>query len=245
MILLIGSHKDDLLYCSSLLSNKSERPFIGGFELESGQIFSQEILFLSGVYTSVLSSTLISSILEKYFINLVIVMGRCYTTSSSFKPGEIIISKGYANLDVDQIDVANTMLNTIPGYPPLISVQRDLIGYLQDGLAKRTLSTGTIANIYSTDSLNSLSVEKAKANKGILGSKEPFVVDSISYGVALACHVHDIPCISLECVERNIASSKKIDDYVNLLDRYVDMGKAVVYAIGDIGRNDVLRMRGA
>ncbi len=245
MILLIGSHKDDLLYCSSLLSNKQERQFIGGFTLESGQIFSQEILFLTGVYTSVLSASLISAVLEKYFINLVIVMGRCYTVSSSFKPGEIVISKGYANLDVDQIDVANTMLNTIPGYPPFMTVQRDLIGYLQEGLAKRTLATGTTANIYSTDSLNSVSVEKAKANKGILGSKEKFVVDSISYGVALSCFIHDVPCISLECVERNISSNKKIDDYVGLLDRYVEMGKAVVYAIGDIGRNDVLRMRGA
>ena len=49
--------------------------------------------------------------------------------------------------------------------------------------------------------------------------------------------------MSVKAVERDLSELKRIEDYVGLLDRYEEMGKAVVYAIGDIGRNDVLRMR--
>ena len=243
MILLVGSHNDDLLYVSSLLSNKKENDFIGGLTLISGQIFSQEILLVVGAYTQAMASAVVSTLLERYFINLVFVMGRCYSLNHSFKKGQIIISRQIASLDVDLVDVANVRVHTVPGLPAFYRVQQDVVGYVESGFTKRTLSVGKVANIYSTDSLSSLSVATSKKNKGILGNEEDFVVDATSFGVALSCYLCDIPCVSVKAVERDLSELKKIEDYVGLLDRYEEMGKAVVYAIGDIGRNDVLRMR--
>ena len=243
MILLLGSHSDDLLYCSSLLSNKKEETFLGGLSLYSGRIFSQEVLMLDGVYTNSLASAVTAALLGKYHISLVFVLGRCYSTSPTLPAGTIVISKGVLGLDCDMVESANTKLSTVPGFPSFFKTQLDLIGYLRAGFSRRTRTGGEPTDFYSTDSLSSLSVEKAIVNKGALGSEDPYVIDSNSFGVALSCYLYDTPFVCVKAVERDLSQKKTIEDYVSLLDRYVDIGKAVVYTIGDIGRNDVLRMR--
>ena len=243
MILLLGAHSDDLLYCTSLLSNKKEEPFLGGLTLLSGRIFSQEVLILDGIYTNTLASAVTSALFLKYHISLVFVLGKCYSVNENLPRGKIIVSRQVLGLDTDVVEVANTKVSTVPGFPSFFKTQLDLIGYVSQGFTRRTRTTCSPTDIYSSDSLSSLSVENAIKNKGALGSTERFAIDTNSFGVALSCYLHDVPFISVKAVERDIADYKKIEDYVDLLSRYVDIGKAVVYTIGDIGRNDVLRMR--
>ena len=67
------------------------------------------------------------------------------------------------------------------------------------------------------------------------------VYDSVSAGIALACHLLDTPFIIVKSIERPLQKNATIDDYLKVLDSYIDLGKAVVSTIGDIGRADILK----
>ena len=243
MILIIGSHQDDILYCSSLLNKKTQETLLGRFPAQRGTIFNQEVLLVSGVHTSLLSASLTAYLLSQHYVSLIIVMGKCYSLAHSFKPGQIIVSKEIIDIDVDQIDVANASLAQVPGMPTVYRVQNDLLGYLNDGFSRRTLTSATQVTLLCSDNLYSPAVEKAMAQKRVLGSGGPFVIDSVSYGAAVSGLLRDVPVISVKAVERDLSDHKTIEGYVGALDTYVDMGKAVVYLIGDIGRSDILRVR--
>lgn len=244
MILVLGSHQDDILYCASLLNNRTSERLMDRFPMQKGTIFNQEVLLVHGVHTAILASSVVTYVLSHYYINLVFVVGKCFSVNKSFKKGDIIISKEIYDIDVDQIDVANAMLNQVPGLPPVYRVQKDVIGYLRDGFSRRTLVTPQVASFICSDNLYSPAVEKSLARKGSqFGDNGPFVLDSISFGCALAGYLNDVPIISCKAVEREVGENKSIDSYLSALDTYVDIGKAIVYTIGDIGRSDVLRVR--
>lgn len=153
MILIIGSHQDDVLYCSSLLTKRTTDMYLGRFPMQKGAIFNQETILLSGIHTSLLASSVVSSFLTQYYVNLIFVVGKCFSIDTSFKRGDILVSKDIVNIDVDQIDVANATLNQIPGLPTLYRVQKDVIGYIRDGFSKRTLVTPNVASFLSSDNL--------------------------------------------------------------------------------------------
>ncbi|MCR5348929.1 MAG: hypothetical protein K6E59_04900 [Bacilli bacterium] len=243
MILILGSHQDDVLYCSSLLNKRVNDTLLGRFPMAKGDIFNQEVLIVSGLHTSILGSAVTSYLLTQNYVNLIIVLGKCYALDSSFKPGQIVMAREIIDLDVDQIDVANATLGQVPGMPAVYHVQKDLIGYVRDGFSKRTLTGASTVTMLSSDNLNSPVVAGALRHKTVLGQGGPFVVDSLSYGVAVAGMLQGVPCLSVKAVERNLADKKSIEGYIDALDTYVDIGKAVVYTIGDIGRSDVLRLR--
>ncbi len=243
MILIIGSHKDDVLYCSSLMNQKVSETVLGHFPAERGTIFNQEVLVVSGIHTSMLASTVVSHLLSTNYVNLVFNLGKCYSVNGSFKRGDIVASREIHALDVDQIDVANATISQIPGLPVSYHVQNDIIGYITAGFHKRTMRSVNPVPFLSTDNLCSPAVEKLLQTKTFLGKPDSYVIDSCSIGVALASYLHGVPCVSLKAVERDLKELKSIEGYLGALDSYVDIGKAVVYTIGDIGRNDVLRLR--
>lgn len=243
MILILGSHQDDVLYCASLLNNRTTDMLFGRFPVQKGTIFNQEVMLVSGVHTALLSSSIISHLLSQYYVNLIFVLGKCFSVNGSFKQGDIIISKDIFNLDVDQIDVANTMLGQVPGLPAIYRVQKDVIGYVNDGFSRRTHATANVATFLCTDNLFGPSVDKLMETKMVRGDMGPFALDSVSYGVALGGLLYDVPVICVKAVERDLKDRKSVEAYITALDTYVDIGKAVVYAIGDIGRSDVLRVR--
>ena len=243
MILILGSHHDDVLYCSSLLSQAKKETVLGRFPAQKGMIFNQEVMTVSGIHTSLLASMVVSHILSTQYVNLVFVLGKCFSLNNSFKQGTIVVGREIMDIDVDQIDVANTKVGQVPGMPEAYKVQSDLIGYLTDGFHRRTLANPEFATMLSSDNLYSPAVTKAIENRSYLGSTGPFAVDSCSYGATLACSLLDVPCMVIKAVERDLSQDKSIDGYLTALDSYVDIGKAVVYTIGDIGRSDVLRLR--
>ena len=243
MILILGSHQDDVLYCASLLNKKKTDKLLGRFPTQTGTIFNQEVMIVSGVHTSVLASAVVSHVLGHNYVNLVFILGKCYALDDSFHPGDIVMSKDIIDIDVDQIDVANAVVGQVPGLPREYKCQVDVLGYLNTGFHRRTLRTASTVTFLSSDNLVSPAVDKAAQNRGVFGQRGPFVLDSSSFGCALACFIHGVPCVSVKAVERKLGKEKSIEGYLGALDSYVDIGKAVVYTIGDIGRSDVLRLR--
>jgi nucleoside phosphorylase len=74
----------------------------------------------------------------------------------------------------------------------------------------------------------------------VLGFENSVVFDCNSAGVAMACSITKVPFVSIKVVERRIDDKNNIDTYLNALKEYVNVGKAVVTCIGDIGRNEVI-----
>lgn len=243
MILILGSHQDDVLYCASLLNDRVSDTLFGRYPVQKGTIFNQETLIVSGIHTALLASSVVSHVLSQNYVNLVFVLGKCFGVDKAYKKGDIVISKDIYDLDVDQIDVANTILGQVPGLPAIYGVQKDIIGYVQDGFHRRTHVSAHISTFLCTENLRGTSIKSAMQVDYIHGSQGPFVVDSISYGAALSCLLHDVPLICIKAVERDLNDKKSVENYMAALDTFVDIGKAVVYTIGDIGRSDVLRAR--
>ena len=75
----------------------------------------------------------------------------------------------------------------------------------------------------------------------MFGEKESLVLDSNSTGIALACKLFDVPFICVKVIERSFEETSDIETYLKVLDCYINLGKAVVSTVGDIGRKDILK----
>ena len=239
MIAIVGATHDDILYFESIASNRRKEEILGHYQVSIGTVFNQEVIIVDNLHTSILASAIITDIINKYYINLIIVVGKCSSISNGLKCGDVVISSRIINANVDQIGVKNVVVGQIPTLPRDFPTQMDVINYLVDGLNKRTYAKPNIATFLSSDN----QLDFVKDIKGIFGLEGLLVMDSNSGGVAVACHLHDIPCVSIKVVEKVIGAESKVDHYLKVLDQYVAIGKAVTSTIGDIGRNDILKGR--
>ena len=74
MILIVGDSHDDVLYFKSVVLNRKEEKILNRYDVVIGTLFNQEVMVLSDMYTSILASAVLSSILDKYYIDLIIVV---------------------------------------------------------------------------------------------------------------------------------------------------------------------------
>ena len=239
MIAIIGSSHDDILYFDSIMSNKNYDKLLKRYEMITGTIFNQEVVVVYGVYTSILASSITMAILDKYYIDLVIVVGRCYSLNKAHKPGDIIIGTEVINVDVDQIDHNDVLLGQIPTLPKSFIVQKDLITYLEEGFNKRTFTMGKRGLVLSTNDLSNKAIDIIAKEKTIYNANE-VIIDSTSGGVAVACFLHEVPFAVIKAIEKVYGVDWDVENYLKVLNSYIDMDKAVTAMIGDIGRNDVL-----
>ena len=240
MIAIVGTNHDDILYFETAMANKREELILKKYKVTFGTIFNQEVLLMHGLYTSILSSLLISSICSQYYIDLIIVVGRCFALSKGLKVGDIVISEKVINIDVDQIDDNDVRLGQIPSLPQEFRVQTDVIGYIQEGLNKRAFTTGHKVSVLSSNDLSNNTLRRIKENAVSIFDLNSTVVDSISGGVAVAGHLYNVPFVSVKVIEKIVGEKWNIDNYLKVLDSYVGADKAIISAIGDIGRNDVI-----
>ena len=84
MIVILGDTHDDILYFDSVLANKKQEVLMNRYKVSIGTIFSQEVIVVHEMVTSVLTSAVLSHILDKYYIDLVISVGRCISVSKHF-----------------------------------------------------------------------------------------------------------------------------------------------------------------
>lgn len=242
MIMIIGSQHDDILYFESVMSNKKEETVLGKYHITIGTIFNQSVLLIDQVKTNYLSSAITLYLIEKYFVVLIFVVGRCIAFTPDIKPLEIAISKNIIAADVDQVNEDNIKLGQIPGFEQKFVCQDDVIEYLGSAFEKRTYSVYKNAN-YLSSNVDYHRVEQVGAFKEcdhIYGFDSNVVFDCNSAGVAVAATIMKVAFVSVKVVERYIADQNTIDTYLDALNEYTNIGKAIVTCIGDIGRNDVV-----
>ena len=246
MIMIIGSQHDDILYFESVMSNKREEIVLDKYKVTIGTIFNQSVVLVDQVKTNYISSMLTLYLIDKYFIFLIFVVGRCVAFTHDLKPGDIVMSKRIVAGDVDQVNEDNIKLGQIPGFEQVFTCQDDVIGYLSSAFEKRTYSAFKIANFVSTniDYHRAEQVSYLKECEHVLGFNNNVVLDCNSAGVALASSVRRVAFVSVKVVERYIDGAKNIQTYLKSLKEYTNVGKALVTCIGDIGHNEVITEEG-
>ena len=241
MIAIIGSAHDDILYFESIMNGKQTEVIFNRFELTTGMIFNQEVLLLYGLYSSVLSASVINYVLNKHYINLVINVGKCISISKGLKDGEIVISNRVIDVNCDLTSVQNVEMGQIPGFNRVFEVQNDIINYVTTGVNKRTYAPSSQGTYLSSDNLSDETMRYLSKEKAIFGEHKHLVLDSNSAGIALSCTLFDTPFIIVKVVERTLDKTSDVETYLKVLDSYIGLGKAIVSTIGDIGRKDILK----
>lgn len=242
MIVVLGASHDDILFFDCVILNRKEELILNKFKASIGTIFNQEVLVISGLYSSALTSAVLTYILQKYYIDLVICVGRCFGLDKGVATGDIVISSSIIDTNIDLTSISNVGLGEIPGFKREYKVQNDIITYLKKGVAKRTYVTSYNAYFLSTDNLSEEATRLIYQRKNVFGiSDEKIVVDHNSSGAAIAANIKDVPFVSIKVVQNSLNENTKVDDYLKVLERYIDLGKAVAATIGDIGRKDILR----
>ena len=85
MIVIVGETHDDILYFESVLANRKEETILNRYKISIGTIFSQEAIIVHELYTSILASAVLMYILNTYYVDLVISVGRCMSVSPEIK----------------------------------------------------------------------------------------------------------------------------------------------------------------
>lgn len=242
MIVVVGSSHDDVLYFEKVLYNRHDEVILNRFNIAIGMVFNQELLVITDQYSSILSSAVMTYILSKYYVDLVIVVGKCSAIDKNTKTGDIVLSSRIIDINADFTLVKNVGISQIPGFNREFKIQNDILGYLRQGVNKRTYVTSYNAVYFSSDNLSEEVRNVLSENRSMFGiTDERIVFDHNSSGVALACQLKDVPFVSIKVVENKLEDQENIEAYLNVLDRYIDLGKAVISTIGDIGRNDILK----
>ena len=241
MIAIVGAAHDDILYFESVMSDKKKETILNRYEMTIGMIFNQEVLLINGLYTSVLSSAIMTHILSHYYINLVINVGKCVSVSKKYKDGDIVISNKVIDVNCDLTTVQNVELGQIPGFDRVFDVQSDIISYMKSGFNKRTYAHSSEGCFLSSDNLSLQTLDFLQNRKEIFGERDNLILDSNSAGIALGSKLCDVPFICVKVVECSLGDHSNIESYLKVLDCYINLGKAVVSTIGDIGRKDILK----
>lgn len=243
MILLVGSSNDDILYFQSILKNKREVSILNQYTAYTGEILNQSIMLLKDVYTSYVSSLVISYIIEKYMAILVISVGEVQSFTESLKVGDICIAKQTVIGDVNISDVTNVAKGQLINLPQTFLPSTDITNSIGNVVEARTMGRAKYCTFVSTnyhpESVDQLAT--VVENNKYLGIEGNVVLSSEIGGIAIASKLHDIPYAAVSVVGRQIGVKNNIENYVNVLDQYANVGQAVVSVIGEIGRTDVVK----
>ena len=241
MIVIVGETHDDILYFDSVLANRREETILNRYKISLGTIFSQEVLIVHELYTSILSSAVLMNILDSYYVDLVICVGRCMIVSDDIKNGDIVISSKIIDANVDVTMFNDVITGQIPGFDRDFAVQNDIISYLSQGLDRRTTVDYHEAIYLSTDNMSQQMCDFLKERKTIFAlDNEKIVIDQNSSGIAIAASLKGVPFIIAKVAENNLSVANNLESYTMVLSRYIDLGKAVMSTINDIGRSDIL-----
>ena len=243
MILIVGSSNDDILYFESIMKNAKEVTILGQYTAYDGEIFNQKVMLLKDIYSSYISSSVISHVIEKYLAILVIYVGEVQSFSDSLDIGDICICRQSVLGDVGVSDVAPVSKGQIPGFQQSLFSNNEITEALKSALEIRSSSRPRIATFVNSNfhPEDKSRLEYIVSNDMILGITGDVVITSEVGGIAVASKLHDVPYAAVGVVGRKIGYESKIDDYVYVLEQYANVGKAVISIIGDIGRTDVIK----
>ena len=243
MILILGSNHDDIVYFESVIKNKKSETILGKYNATIGTLFNQSVMLLCDIHTHALTASLITHIINKYFVLLVFCVGNCQCATNDLLIGDIAISKRILFGDINLIEAGGVELCQIPSMPKVFEVQQDVLLTLESSLSTRTYSKFYETTFISADVIfkNKDEMRYIREDDYILGYNQHVVFDNNSAGLALAGNLCDIPFISIKVVGNILGKKSTTDDYLVVLKQYASIGRAVVSAIGEISRNDVVR----
>lgn len=242
MILIIGSTHDDVLYFESVMTRRREEKILDHFPAVFGNIFNQEVCLVEGVYSNYVSSMLTLELIHKYYVILVFAVGRCTALTRNWKLGDIAISRYTVTGDVDLMLECESRLGQIPGCPAYFVSQEDIVRYFSIQ-AERRINASFQHSTYV--SMNSSYASRSQLDVMLsgdraFGTNDNLVMDNALGGIAVACHFGHVPFLGVKVVSRFLDEPYTVEEYATTLRKYIDLGKAVVSTIGDIGRSDLL-----
>ena len=241
MIVIVGDSQDDVLYFETVLANKHEEIIMNRFKLSIGTIFSQGVIVLSGMNTSILSSAVMTYILNNYYIDLVFNVGKCLNASDKAKPGNIALCSEVIDANVDLSTFKDVGMGEIPGFSREFYVQDDIQQYLAEALENRPNIDYHKAVYLSTDNMSLDLVNYLIRNHEMFNKKgQQLVIDNNSAGIAIACALKSVPFVVAKVIEYGLDQTENLRAYTTVLSRYIDLGKAVISTINNIGRSDIL-----
>ncbi len=243
MILILGSSHDDVLYYETMMTAKRKEILFDRYPVIFGKLFNQEVAVVSEIYTNYISSIVTSYFIDKFFVILVVCVGTCIGYSSDSLPLSVAISGKVTLSDVNQLAVRPVSIGQIPnGFPTYFDSDSDARDILFASFAKRTQTPCFLATYFSSNTFYTREEQlEPLKNYGKLTSLDSGVVfDCIYGGVALACNMNSVSCLAVKVVESSFGKAIDCQDYSKILTLYVDIGKALSGAIGDIGSGDIL-----
>ena len=245
MIAIFGSSHDDILYFENVLQNKKETMILERFPAYIGTLFNQEVLVVSDLTTSLVASLATNQILNDYVIDLVINVGRCIGVEKKTTTGDVVISTNVIDGDVDLASENIVTRFELPGFEKKIAIQKDIIEYMEKGIKKRPFVTYHRALFVSTDNYSLENLTFLDKNGSYLKDEEEKIVfDHNAMGIILSAYLKGVPALAIKVIENKYDKERNIDTYLKVLQRYIDLGKAVAATIGDVGRNDILDKKG-
>lgn len=244
MLLIIGNNRDDVIYFKTIMKDIKEENILNQYRAYIGTIFNQEVMVLQDIYTSFVSSSLTTYLIDKYFILLVICVGTCQTLDPKLKVGDIAVCQNCVFGDVDQIrSLRGTKLGQIPGYPQIFTTNPYLLKN-----AMETLHAIPGLNIYPTTFVSTsfyrrdqILIEELGLQENINDKNNYRVIDGETSGIALATSLFDIPYLSIKVVDSVAGDKTSVNDYVTVLEKYSLVDKAIISIIGQISTSDVVR----
>lgn len=240
MIVIVGDTHDDVLYFETVLANKKQEIILDLFKIQTGTIFSQEVLVLHNMSTNLLASSVLTYLIQTRIVDLVICVGKCISISENLKAGDVALSKNVIDANVDLSMFKDVGMAEIPGFSREFSVQDNLFNYLSESLGKRARINTDSVTYLSSDNMSKDMIEFLKKHKTLFNENEVnFVLDHNSSGIALAATLSGVPFICAKVIEYGIDHSNNLKTYANVLTRYIDLGKGVIQTINDIGRSDI------
>lgn len=244
MILIVGSHHDDVIYFQSALKDPKEEIILNKYRATIGSILNQEVMVLQDIFTSYVSSAVLTHIIEKYYVLMVFCVGTCLSKHKDVKLGDIVLSEYCGFGDVDQIKmIKGTELGQIPGYPQLFEANDELLRNVESSLNSIGYSSFIPCTFFNSSYYRKDEeiIKELSLNEKVNNANEKIVVDGVSTGIALACHLFDVPFLSVKVVEGYAGEKVSVDNYIEVLEKFAVIGKAIIFCIGDISRTDVLR----
>ena len=130
MIVIVGDTQDDVLYFETVLANKREEILLNRFKVSIGTIFSQDVMVLNGMSTSILASGVLTHILDNYYIDLVINVRKCLSASDNAVAGNIALASEVIDVNVDLSIFRDVGMAQIPGFSREFQIQDDIYHYL-------------------------------------------------------------------------------------------------------------------
>ena len=209
----------------------------------TGTIYNQDVCLAYNVYSNYISSLIITHLIRSKFVIFVVSVGKAKTYFDDLQVGDVVLSNSITLGDVDFTNENNCKLGQIPFLPEKYLTQSYLSQIFTQSFNKVLYKEPFKADFISLNKhiKDVHQLAELIANNFVLGLEKETVFDTESGGAAVACHLADVPYISIKVIESKIGEDTSLDNYLKVLKKYIEVGKGVSIAISEIGRKDFIK----